>query len=214
LSVGATVLVGIVGYTPVVDAYPLGPRLMAALLDRLAGNADVSVEGMSWSPIHSVQRLQDEGVARPRRVVLAGAASVCTCPGRVHAFRWMGGGIQPTYAMQERMSEAVTGIVDIENTLVIGSYFGVWPGETYSVEVELPADTFGQTVIADSQGFSRQELAAHLGFDPETVIKKITAMVVAFATNGSGSSVSAAPKTARDLAAIRSFIHNRIVISA
>jgi hypothetical protein len=213
LSVGATVLVGIVGYTPVLDFYPLGPRLMAALLNGLAGHADVSVEDMSWSPIHAVQRLQDEGVAQPRRVVLAGAASVCTCPGRVHVFRWMRG-ISPTHTMQERMYEAVTGIVDIENTLAIGSHFGVWPGETYSVEVELPADTFGQMVIADSQGLSREELAAYLGFDPETVIKKITAMVVAFAVNGPGSSVSAAPKTARDLAAVRSFIQNRIVFPA
>jgi hypothetical protein len=213
LSVAATVLVGIVGYTPVVDAYPLGPRLMAALLNALAGKPEVSVEDMSWSPIHTVQRLQDEGVGRLRRVVLAGAASVCRCPGRVQVLRWMGG-IPPTYTMQERMYEAVTGIVDIDNTLVIGSHFGVWPGETYSVEVELPADTFGQMVIADSQGLSREEFAAHLGFDPETVIKKIAAVVVAFAVNGPGSSVSAAPKTARDLAAVRSFVHNRIVNTA
>ncbi len=41
------VLIAIVGYTPVLDAYPLGPKLMAALEARLAGRDDIAVENMS-----------------------------------------------------------------------------------------------------------------------------------------------------------------------
>lgn len=207
------VLVGIVGYTPVLDAYPLGPKLMAALQARLAGQ-DVAVENMSWGPIHVVQQFQDEGAVRPRRLVLVGAASVSVVPGRVRAFRWMGGSL-PAQAMQERVYEAVTGIVDIENTLMIGTHFGIWPDEAYTVEVELAADTFGRMVIADSQGWaSDPALADHLGFSPEAAITDMTEMAAALALDGPGASVSAQPKSAGELAKVEPFIRNRIAIQA
>lgn len=207
------VLVGIVGYTPVLDAYPLGPKLMTALQARLAGH-DAAVENMSWGPIHVVQQFQDEGAVRPRRLVLVGAASVCVVPGRVRAFRWMGGSL-PAQAMQERVYEAVTGIVDIENTLMIGTHFGIWPDEAYTVEVELAADTFGRMVIADSQGWaSDPALADHLGFSPEAAITDMTEMAAALALDGPGASVSAQPKSAGELAKVEPFIRNRIAIQA
>lgn len=212
MTAGSSVLVGIVGYTPVLDAYPLGPRLMAALQARLAGH-DVAVENMSWGPIHVVQQFQDEGAVRPRRLVLVGAASVCVVPGRVRAFRWMGGSL-PAQAMQERVYEAVTGIVDIENTLMIGTHFGIWPDEAYTVEVELAADTFGRMVIADSQRMNGQDLADELGFSPETAIAELAEMAAVLALRGPEASVSAEPKSAGELAKVEPFIRNRIAVPA
>ena len=124
----AEVLIGIVGFSPVIDSYPLGPKLMDSLNARLADHPEVAVENMTWSPIHVVQRFQDEGAVRPRRLVLVGVAAVSIAPGRVRSFRWSGGAV-PAAAMQERIYEAVTGVVDIENTLIIGSHFKVWPDE-------------------------------------------------------------------------------------
>jgi len=208
------VLIGIVGYTPVVDAYPLGPKLMAALDARLAGRGGIAVENMSWGPIHIVQRFQDEGAARPRRLVLVGAASVSSSPGRVRAFRWMGGSL-PAEAMQERMYEAVTGIIDIENTLIIGAHFGVWPDEVFSVEVDLAADTFGRMVIADSQGWaSHRALADHLGFSPEAAIAELADTAAALALHGPRASVSVEPKSAEEFAKVEPFIRNRIAVTA
>ena len=86
-----TVLIGIVGFTPVLDSYPLGPKLMSALEARLADHVGVIIENMTWSPIHVVQRFQDEGAIRPDRLVLVGAAATCNCPGTVRAVRWIGG---------------------------------------------------------------------------------------------------------------------------
>ena len=203
------VLIGIVGYTPVVDAYPLGPKLMAALDARLAGRGGIAVENMSWGPIHIVQRFQDEGAARPRRLVLVGAASVSSSPGRVRAFRWMGGSL-PAQVMQERMYEAVTGIIDIENTLIIGAHFGVWPDEAYSVEVDLAADTFGRMVIADSQGWaSDATLADHLGFSPADAIAALVDAAVALAVDGAAAQIAVEPKSASSFAKIEPFIRNR-----
>ncbi|MBA3517930.1 MAG: hypothetical protein H0T75_09870 [Rhizobiales bacterium] len=208
------VLIGIVGYTPVVDAYPLGPKLMAALEARLAGRDDIAVENMSWGPIHVVQRFQDEGAARPDRLVLVSAASVSASPGRVRAFRWMGGSL-PAEAMQERMYEAVTGIIDIENTLIIGAHFGVWPDEAYSVEVDLAADTFGRMVIADSQGWASDwALADHLGFSPEAAIAELAETASMLALHGPKAEVSVEPKSAEEFAKVEPFIRNRIAVTA
>ena len=53
------VLIGIVGFTPVLDSYPLGPKLMSALEARLADHSGVIIENMTWSPIHVVHRDRD-----------------------------------------------------------------------------------------------------------------------------------------------------------
>lgn len=204
----AEVLIGIVGFSPVIDSYPLGPKLMDSLNARLADHPEVAVENMTWSPIHVVQRFQDEGAVRPRRLVLVGVAAVSIAPGRVRGFRWTGGAV-PGAAMQERIYEAVTGVVDIENTLIIGSHFQVWPDEVYCVEVDLPADTFGNMVIADSRGGESDRDPA---FAPPAVIAELVETTLALALDGSDQ--SAQTKSASDCAAIRPFIRNRMVIDA
>ncbi len=205
----SSILIGIVGYSPVVDAYPLGPLLMQGLEARLAGQ-HVAVENMTWSPLHIVQRFQDEGAVRPRRLVLVGAASVSEQPGRVRAFRWMGGTL-PAQAVQERVYEAVTGIVDVENTLMIGTHFSVWPGETYTVEIEFPADTFGRMVIADSLGTSRHDLADELGFTPDGAIEALLLATAAVALHGEHADMTIAPKSAGTLVEVAPFIRNSVV---
>jgi hypothetical protein len=209
----APTLIGIVGYSPVVEAYPLGPRLMVGLERKLGRRSDVVVENMTWSPIHIVQRFQDEGAVRPRRLVLVGAASICEQPGRVRAFQWLGGTL-PARAIHERVYEAVTGIVDIENTLMIGTHFEIWPGETYTVEVEFPADTFGRMVIADSLGTSAHDLADELGFLSKAAIAMLVKTTVALALRGEDSGVPIVPKSAGELVEVVPFIRSTIADTA
>lgn len=205
------VLIGIVGYTPVVEAFPLGPRLMATLERALKHRKGVSVENMTWGPIHIVQRFQDEGAVRPDRLILVGAASVCSKPGRVRAFRWRGGTL-PDAMMQERIYEAVTGIVDIENTLMIGSHFGVWPPETYTVEIDLAADAFGAMVMAETEGRSDDAaIAGELGFRPGDAIEAISRFVLDLAESGDDAVCRPQAKSAGGLAPVARFIRNEIV---
>ncbi len=205
------VLIGIVGYSPVVDAYPLGPKLMAALEARLADRPEIAVENMSWGPIHVVQRFQDEGAVRPRRVVLVGASALSIAPGRVQVFAWTGGSL-PAADMQERIYEAVTGVVDIENMLVIGSHFEIWPDEVFSVEVDLPADTFGTMVIADSRDRAMDDGVAEMPFSPRAVIAELVETTLAFALDRPEQ--SAQGKSAGDCADLKPFIRNRIAVGA
>jgi hypothetical protein len=166
-------LVGIVGYSPVLDAYPLGQRLMRGLEQRLAPHGCIAVENMSWGPIHIVQHFQDEAGPRPARLILVGAAPVSRRAGAVTALRWAGGRLLET-ELQERIYEAVTGIVDIDNTLMIGEHFAIWPAEVFAVEADLPVNCFGDMVIADSNGRrSDAELSMALGFSPADVVARL-----------------------------------------
>ncbi len=203
-------LIGIVGYTPVLDCYPLGPRLMSKLERSFDDRSDIAIENMTWGPIHIVQRFQDPDVSPPKRLILIGNAATSRKPGNVDAYRWAGGSL-PNLVVQERVYEAVTGIVDIENTLVIGDHFGIWPKDCFSVEVDMQTDAFGRMVIADSEGWADDPaLHHHLGFSPAGMIDRIVDRVVALVKND-GADITLQPKSATDLAPISAFTHNWLI---
>ncbi len=166
------ILIGIVGYSPVLDSYPLGPNLMKNLKERDWANKKVDVQNMTWSPIHVTQRLQENKLEFDR-VVLVGSKTISTHPGRVESYKWKSKKVDEI-KIQERIFEGVTGVVSLENTLVIGDYFKIWPEEVFTVEVDLPGEVFGDIVIAENQGKSKNtDLIEILKFDPEKVIDEI-----------------------------------------
>ena len=166
------ILIGIVGYSPVLDSYPLGPNLMNNLKERDWANINVDVQNMTWSPIHVTQRLQENKLEFDR-VVLVGSKTISTNPGRVESYKWKSKKVDEI-KIQERIFEGVTGVVSLENTLVIGDYFKIWPKEVFTVEVDLPGEVFGDIVIAENQGKSKNtDLIEIRKFDPEKVIEEI-----------------------------------------
>ncbi len=127
------VLVGGVGYRHLRDA-SLGPYLA----DRLAEHAEngVEVEDVSYHPVGLSQNLQE----RPPydRLVLVGAVSRDRAPGTITSYRW--DGVLPSRDLiQERVSEAVTGVISLDNTLIVCGALGGLPEDVRVVEVE-PAD--------------------------------------------------------------------------
>ncbi len=211
MAYGGKTLIGIVGYSPVVDRFPLGPRLMGGLTKTFANQPDVVVENMTWGPMHIVQRFQDDDIEAPDRLILVGAAAVCRSPGRVQAFRWTGGPLSEA-KVQERVYEAVTGIVDIENTLMIGSYFRIWPRQCFTVEADIPAAAFGQMVICETQGHGTDDdLAGRLGFSPERTHDQISHCVVALSRQSTIPGQSIKDKSTADLAPFERFTFNHVV---
>ena len=213
VALKAVRLIGIVGYTPVLDMFPLSGLLVDDLRRALPSEGSIAIENMSWGPIHIVQRFQDPEAVRPERLVLVGAASISTCPGRVRAFCWQGGKL-PTEAVQERMYEAVTGIVDIENTLVIGEHFGIWPDECFVVEADMPAETFGCMVIAHSEKRAEDSmLARELGFSPRRMRHDIAVTAAALAVEGPKARVPLDEKFATALPPSAKFMRNRFTFA-
>jgi len=127
------VLVGGVGYRFLRDG-AIGPYMA----DELAAGAanGVEVEDLGYHPVGFTQNLQD----RPAydRIVLVGAIARGREPGTVTAYRW-DHALPSDKDIQERVSEAVTGVISLDNLLIVTEAFGAFPRDVRVVEVE-PAD--------------------------------------------------------------------------
>ena len=143
----ARTIVGIVGYYGFVRGYPLGPELMEQLRSQPWCNG-IDIREMNWGPIAIVQDFQASTDVPPERVVLIGALDRGLPQGTVSCRRWVGGVLDPA-AVQRRMFEAVTGVISLDNLLVIGAQFGIWPPETYTVELQWPESGLGDLVLGE-----------------------------------------------------------------
>jgi hydrogenase maturation protease len=115
--------------------------------DSLEGEAGdgVEVEDVSYHPVGLSQNLQD----RPPydRLVLVGSVSRGRAPGTVECYRWSGE-LPDRDEIQQRVSEAVTGVISLENTLIVCGALGGLPDDVRVVEVEPEDEGWGE-------GFSR-----------------------------------------------------------
>ncbi len=132
------VLVGGVGYRYLRDG-ALGPYMSDKLTPR-AGNG-VEVEDLGYHPVGFTQNLQD----RPDydRIVLVAAIERGREPGTVKAYRW-DHALPPAAEIQERVSEAVTGTISLDNLLIVTEAFGAFPDDVRVVEVEPADETWGE----------------------------------------------------------------------
>ena len=143
----ARVLVAGVGYRNLRD-HSLG----VMVTDRLAAlgwPAEVSVEDLSYNPIAVVQRLEDDLPAqRFGRVIFVSALSRSgRLPGTVTAYRW-DGMLPGDDEIHRAVCDAVTGVIHLDNTLIVARHFGALPDEVVVIEVEPFAHEFGDTFSA------------------------------------------------------------------
>jgi hydrogenase maturation protease len=127
------VLVGGVGYRFLRDN-ALGVHLTDTLASRASNG--IEVEDLGYHPIGFHQNL----VERPDydRVVIVGAIKRGREPGTVKAYRW--DHVLPSPSeIQDRVSEAATGVISLDNLLIVTEQFGGFPDDVWVVEVE-PAD--------------------------------------------------------------------------
>jgi hydrogenase maturation protease len=127
------VLVGGVGYRFLRDG-AVGPYMA----DELAAGASdgVEVEDLGYGPVGFLQNLQ----ARPPydRIVLVGTVARGREPGTVTVYRW-DHALPPVKEIQERVSEGVTGVISLDNLLIVTEAFKAFPEDVRVVEIE-PAD--------------------------------------------------------------------------
>jgi len=134
------VLIGTVGYHNLRD-YSLGPKLLPKLR-AMDWPPSVSIEEMNWGPIAIVQNL--ESLAEPYDRIILISSRVCgRPPGSITLRHWVGG-LPSERNLQDRISEAVTGVISIDNLLIVGEHFKVWPKEVFLIDVEPGKEEMGE----------------------------------------------------------------------
>lgn len=131
-------LVGGIGYRNLRDG-SIGLHVIERLADR-AGDG-IEVEDVSYHPVGLSQNLQE----RPDydRIVLVGAVARGREPGTVTAYRW-DRWLPADDEVQARVSEAVTGVISLDNTLIVCGALGGLPSDVRVVEVEPASQDWGE----------------------------------------------------------------------
>jgi hydrogenase maturation protease len=132
------VLVGGVGYRFLRDN-----AVGVILTDQLAAAAtdEIEIEDLGYHPIGFIFNLQ-ERPAYDRIVLVAGIARGRE-PGTVTTYRWDHALPSPK-EIQNRVSEAVTGTISLDNLLIITEAFGAFPDDVRVVEIEPADETWGE----------------------------------------------------------------------
>jgi hydrogenase maturation protease len=136
------VLVGGIGYRNLRD-HSFGVKVIEALTGR-DWPAGVSVEDISYGPVAVVQRLEDDPADRrfERAVIVAAAERAGRAPGTLTVYRW-DGALPGADEIQAAVSEAVTGVIAMDNTLIVGRHFGALPFDVIVVEVQPSSSEWG-----------------------------------------------------------------------
>jgi hydrogenase maturation protease len=132
-------LIAGVGYSNLSDL-SVGP-IVAAQLRQEAWPTHVEVDDLSYGPVAVVHRLA-EAVPPYTRLVLLGAVDRGRRSAAVRCYRW-DGVLPDAEEIQARVAEAVTGVIDLDNLLVVTGHFGALPAEVFVVEVQPLTTDFG-----------------------------------------------------------------------
>lgn len=138
------VLVGTVGYHNLRD-FSLGPKLLPQLRV-LTWPPGVEVDELNWGPIAVVQHFQSLPQPYERVVILSARRS--NRPAATITLRRWQGGLPSTEEIQDRVAEAVTGVISLDNLLIVGEYFNIWPGEVVIIDVEPGPEEAGDTLTS------------------------------------------------------------------
>jgi hydrogenase maturation protease len=138
------VLVGGVGYRCLRDE-SVGPWAAEQLAPRAGG--DVEVEDLGYHPVGFVQNLQDREPYD--RLVLVGAVRRGRPEGTVDVYRW-DRVIGDVEAVQERVAEAVTGVISLDGLMIVGAALGgeAMPADVRVVEIEPGPEGWGEEFSA------------------------------------------------------------------
>lgn len=162
-----SVLVGGVGYRHLRD-HSVG----TVVSDRLEGREwpeHVRVQDLSFNPVAVSQQLEED-LTEDDVLVLISAVERGRPPGTVVAYRWDGELPDPE-RVQDAVAEAVTGVIALDNTLMVTKQFGGLSSHVVVVEIEPAEESFGDELSDPvAAGVERiVEVVERIALDPATV---------------------------------------------
>lgn len=131
-------LIAGVGYRNLRDL-SLGPVVLEELA-QMAWPEGIEVEDLSYGPIAVIQNLED----RPpyERMILIAGVQRNREAGQIYRYQWDRRLPEPD-EIQKRVGEAVTGVISLDNLLIIAEYFKALPEEVVIFEVEAEDEESG-----------------------------------------------------------------------
>ncbi len=142
------VFIGTVGYHNLAN-HSIGPALLPQL-QKMDWSSGVEVDELNWGPIAIVQKFQSLPTAYDRVILLAAIERPGRNIGDITVYKWMGG-LPDEELIQRCIGDAVTGVISVENLLIIGEYFKIWNGETFVVDVEPGTEQSGEQFTEEMQ---------------------------------------------------------------
>lgn len=208
------VAIGLVGYYQFIRGYPLGPDLRERLDNISWHEIDVSIKEMNWGPIAIVQDFQASSIQYDRIVLIAGVDRGLP-PGSVTCRHWLGGKLDNS-AVQDRIFEAVTGVINLDNLLVIGEHFKIWPEQLITIEIQLADSSFGDFVLSELEvnmdaGEARIVGEKPLSPDVEKVVEQVVTMTQTAVTEGVKGLSDLLPLTIEQLTPLADMCHNQLM---
>ena len=134
------VLISGIGYSNLSDM-SFG-RVLLSELTEMPWPDHVRVEDLNYGPIMIYQWLEESPIKYDKAVFVS-AAKRGRQPGTLEVYNW-DGRLPDEAEIQARIEEAVTGVISLDNLLIICKYFGVLPESIVIVEVEPEREDWGQ----------------------------------------------------------------------
>ena len=209
----ARVVIGLVGYYQFVRGYPIGPVLIEKINAHDWHGEQYDIKEMNWGPIAIVQDFQASNI-KYDRVVFVTAVDRGLSAGTVTCRRWLGGELD-LLAVQDRVYEAVTGIISLDNLLVIGEHFGIWPEEVICVEAQLNDTAFGDLILDEMSIDQQRGEIGIIGDKPlspkmEILVQNLTERVVQAVTFGADG-MDLVPLQVDQLNSLSNICHNQFM---
>jgi hypothetical protein len=135
------IFIGTVGYHNLRN-HSIGPALLPQL-QKMQWPKGVDVDELNWGPIAIVQKFQSLPTPYDRVVLIAAIERPERKIGDITVYKWMGK-LPDEELIQRCVGDAVTGVISVENLLIIGEYFKIWTGETFVVDVEPGPEEAGE----------------------------------------------------------------------
>jgi hypothetical protein len=142
------VFIGTVGYHNLRN-HSIGPALLPQL-QKMQWAEGVDVDELNWGPIAIVQKFQSLPTPYDRVILIAAIERSERKIGDITVYKWMGR-IPDEELIQRCVGDAVTGVISVENLLIIGEYFKIWTGETFVVDVEPGPEEAGENFTEEMQ---------------------------------------------------------------